>query len=359
MSIYSINDITKKPLSKYEIDGLIKDLDELKKNGGITKVKDFDKLMAYFMKSKTYMNQIYNIEKAFEYAQIFEKILEMHPENGIYTDEQMLYLCEKAILNNTFLEKLLNRGYTIKYDHIVSYLTKFYNFSSSYYGDYDVKKTIVNNIIKAFINRPKIDPSEYVNVDSSKYDIDINILFNSMYFKGGSNMEMDNSDKKFIKDFIIKSNLFDNFFNKLIVNEDKFSVKLPIIRHSDWTIKNELLNKYKYDILFINGVINVYDIYNRLTGLDYYDILLDNDLKNVFESKYSILNESVNTTFICNFYKEYYINENLNDVIFIKFKDFFDYYNNKFTNIVDRLKKINDKIMLNDVLLTYSYHNII
>lgn len=350
MPIQSIADIVKKPISKYSIEDIIKDLDELKQNGGIIKIRDFDKLMAYFMKSKSFIKNIYYIVKSFEYTQIFEKILDMHPENGIYTDEQMLYLCEKTIISKKLIETLVNRGYNMKYDHIALYLLgiidmNMYSHYNSY--SYDFIKENINYIIKAYVDRKNISSDEYVDI--SKYDkIESYILFRPYYFKQALNVEMDHSDKNFMKDFIVKFKYFDKFYDHLICYEQR-GIVLQFTSNHDWVVRNEFINKYMDDPVFINSIINDRDIYQKLLGLDYYDIILDSVFETEFNNKYLNINDDHNTNFICNFYNYFY--SVVDTDIYDKFKDFFEYYNKKFDNIVERLKKINNRITLNNYLI--------
>lgn len=350
MPIQSIADIVKKPISKYSIEDIIKDLDELKQNGGITKIRDFDKLMAYFMKSKSFIKNIYYIDKSFQYAQIFEKILDMHPENGIYTDEQMLYLCEKTIISKKLIETLVYRGYNMKYDHIALYLLGIIDMNMySHYNNYtyDFIKDNINYIIKAYIDRKNISLDEYIYM--SKYDkIESYILFRPYYFKQALNVEMDNSDKNFMKDFIIKFKYFDKFYDHLICYEQR-DIVLQFTSNHDWVVRNEFINKYINNPVFINSVKNNLDIYQKLVGLDYYDIILDSVFETEFNNKYLNINDDHNTNFICNFYNYFYFVVDTD--IYNKFEDFFQYYNKKFDNIVERLKKINNKITLNNYLI--------
>ena len=348
MPIHSITDIVKQPLSKYSTENIIKDLDELKQNGAITKIKDFDKLMTYFMKSKSFMKYIYTFDTSFNYAQIFEKIIDMHPENGIYTDEQMLYLCQKISISKKLMETLLNRGYNMKYEHLVAYLSGILNMSI--YNNYDFIKENIYYIIKAFVDRKNISEDEYVDI-SNYNNIESYILFRPYYFKQSLCVEMDESDKKFMSDFITKFKHFDKFYNHLICYEQK-SIVLQLTSNHDWIIRNDILNKYKDDDVFLNDIINHLGIHHHLVGLDYYEIILDPIFEKQFNNKYSNLNYENNTIFICNFYN--YFCFTVAPDLYDKFTDFFEYYNKKFDNIIDRLKKINNKITLNNYLITSS-----
>lgn len=356
MPIQSVVDIVKQPISKYELKNIIKDLDELKQNVGISKIKDFDKLMTYFMKSKSFMKYIYNIPNTFAYAQIFEKILDMHPENGIYTDEQMLYLCDKMCISKKLIETSVNRGYNMKYEHLYTYISNIVDINNYHYNDkYDFIKENINYIIKAYVDRKNILQDEYVDI--SKYNkIESHMLFSPIYFKQSLNVEMNESDKKFMKDFIAKFKYFDTFYDHLICYEQR-SIVLQFTHNHDWVVRNEILNKYMDDVVFINSVKNNLDIYQKLVGLDYYDIILDSVFENEFNNEYSNLDEEKNTYFVCNFY-DYFFCE-VEENIYEKFDDFFEYYNNKFENIVQRLKKINNKITLNNYLITSKNYNII
>lgn len=350
MPIQTIADIIKQPISKYSTENIIKDLDELKQNGSITKIRDFDKLMSYFMKSKSFMKYIYNFDTSFGYAQIFEKILDMHPENGIYTDEQMLYLCQKPSISKKIIETSVNRGYNMKYEHLVAYLSgiidmNMYSHSNSYSNDFI--KDNINYIIKAYVDRKNISPDEYVDI-SNYNKIESYILFRSYYFKQILNVEMDESDKNFMKDFIVKFKYFDKFYDKLIYYDNR-GIVLPFTNNHDWVIRNKFVNKYINDPVFINCVINGLDIYDNLVGLDYYDIILDPVFETEFNNEYSNLDDEKNTNFVCNFYN--YFCFSVSTDIYDKFKDFFEYYNKKFDNIVERLKKINNKITLNNYLI--------
>ncbi len=356
MPIQSVVDIVKQPISKYTREDIIKDLDELKQNGGITKIKDFDKLMTYFMKSKSFMKYIYNIPNTFAYAQIFEKILDMHPENGIYTDEQMLYLCDKMCISKKLIETSVNRGYNMKYEHLYTYISNIMDINNYHYNDkYDFIKENINYIIKAYVDKKNISPDEYIDI--SKYNkISSHILFSPIYFKQSLNVEMDESDKKFMKDFIAKFKYFDKFYDHLICYEQR-SIVLQFTHNHDWVVRNEILNKYIDDVEFINSVKNNLNIYQKLVGLDYYDIILDSVFETEFNNEYSNLDEEKNTYFVCNFYNYFFCIVSVD--VYEKFKDFFEYYNKKFDNIVQRLKKINNKITLNNYLITSEYYNII
>ena len=89
MPIFSVSDITAKPLSKYLQEDIIKDLDELKQNGGINKKSDFDKIMKYFMK-KSFRN-VYNIDQFKEWTNIYLKIFDMYSD---FSETYIYYLFE-------------------------------------------------------------------------------------------------------------------------------------------------------------------------------------------------------------------------------------------------------------------------
>jgi len=340
MTIQSVADIIKKSISKYPKEDIVKDLDELKQNGGINKIKDFDKLMTYFIKSKSFMKNIYNIDLSLQYAEIFEKILDMHPENGIYTDEQMLYLCEKTSISKKLIETSVNRGYNMKYEHLVAYLSGIIDMSINFtmYNYEDVKENI-SYIIKVFVNRKNISSDEYVDI--TKYNkIESFILFRPYYFKQILNVEMDENDKNFMKDFIVKFKYFDEFYNHLIRYEQR-DIVLPFTNNHNWVVRNEFLNKYKNSTQL--------HLYRKLVGLDLYDIILSPVFETEFNNKYSNLSDELNTYFICNLYNYYSVN--------VPEKDLFEYYDKKFNNIIKRLKKINNKITLNNYLIDSKNYN--
>ena len=95
MPITSVNEIIKKPLSKYNLQDILKDLQELEQNNNIKKIQDFDKLFYYFQKSKTFFNKSYTKDEYIQITNIFIKILDMHPMQDIFSSEQIYFLFEK------------------------------------------------------------------------------------------------------------------------------------------------------------------------------------------------------------------------------------------------------------------------
>ena len=356
MTITNVSDFIKQSLSKLSDDDIIKNLKELKENDGITKIKDFDKIMYYFMKSKTFMKYIYVEYTTFKYIEIFEYILNMHPNNGIYDDEQMLYLCERGILNKLLLEKLINKGYILKYEHIVAYLSKIMEINK--YNHIETMKSNIRYIIQVFVNRKNIDEKEYVDI--SKYQTICNdsgyILFDSLYFQQTECVNLDENDKNYIKKFIEKFNFFYQFYDRLMISND-VGIVLPFF-NVNWDIKNNIIQKYYknkdiYDIKIFEDFVKANKFYEKLIGLDFYEILLDPIFKWKFESRYKQLDTDLNSKFICNFYYnfEFYVAQNIHD----KYIEIFDYYNQKFDNVIDKLKNINNKITLNKELINSDF----
>lgn len=357
MTITNVSEFIKQSLSKLSHDDISKNLKELKENEGITKIKDFDKIMNYFMKSKTFMKNIYDVNIMFKYIEIFEYILDMHPSNGIYDDEQMLYLCERGILNKSLLEKLVNRGLILKYEHLASYLSKIMDINIYY----NMEQMILNirYIIQVFVDRKNIDEKEYVDI--SKYKTICNdsghILFDAIYFKQIESVNLDDFDKNYIKKFIKKFHFFDQFYDRLIDSSYK-GIFFPFL-NSNWNIKNNIIQKYyknkeKYDINIFEKYVSDNSFYHKLIGLDFYELLFDPIFESKFESKYKYLDAKSNTHFICNFYNYFTLKYEKN--IFNKYSELFDYYNKKYSDITNKLKNINDKIILNDILLKCEHH---
>ena len=350
MPIYSITDITKKPLSKYETHEIIKDLNELKQNGGITKVKDFDKLMTYFMKSKTFMKYIYSMDVANKYAQIFDTIIDLHPENGIFNDDQIVYLYQKPAINKSLIEKLVNRGYIMKYEHLLLYLTSISNINMYHNNNDNLGANINNYIIKVFVDRKHISDEEYVDITTYfDKDPDGDILFNYIYFTEATYIGFLPIDKNYIRDFILKFRFFNIFYNKMVNFTDSgICIPLSFVK---LIIRDEIANKYIDDCIFQN-IFNS-TVSNSLRILNYYEILLDPLLYKDFKSKYCNLDADLNTKFICNLYHDLYFT--VEDSIYAKYKDFFEYYDNRFNNLINEFKKINNKIILNNNLILSEY----
>lgn len=120
MPIHSISDITKTPLSKYTLEQLNKDVYDFKQNilsgmAPIIKIQEFDKLMKYIMKSKTFIYKGYNYNNIYLYIQLFKNILTLHPdENGLFNDEQFTYLFSNFCMDKLFLEQLNNRNFILQ-----------------------------------------------------------------------------------------------------------------------------------------------------------------------------------------------------------------------------------------------------
>jgi hypothetical protein len=349
MTIYSIADIVKKPLSKYKVDEILFDLDDLKQNGGITKINDFIKLMNYFMKSKTFtknMGNMGNVDTYIFYAEIFDKIIDMHPQNGIYMDYQMQYLCDNGIINKSLIEKLIHRGLKMKYIYIKSYLTVL---QYEPICNKEETKTNINYIIKTFVDRKDIQEDEYLNIpEIYEITIESQILFNTVYFKQANYIMMADDDKNYIRDFINKFRFFDKFYNKLVNKHSVFE-----INDIEWKNNYDIMNKYISDNIFAN-TLNLNNICKNLCILNYYEIMFDPIFQDKLESKFKNNDETFNTSFICFLYETFSFK--IQTDIYIKYKDFFEFYTNKFSNIVDKFKKLNNKIILNNKLLNCKYY---
>jgi hypothetical protein len=348
MPIYSITDIVKNPLSKYTIEDIIKDLNELKQNGGITKIKDFNKLMNYFMKSKTFIKNNYDLQAKMQYAQMFDIILDMHPDNGIYTDEQILYLYENFVINKSIIDKFMNKVYILKYNHLHAYLYHIYTMIRAGYIDNDNELDVKpDNLIKIFVNRIDILEEEYTETMNR---IDAQILFYNTCFPQVMHIDMTDDDKIYIRNFISKFRYFEKFYNTLTHEHPQYILYVS----KKWIINNNIINKYINDTVFCNTITR-YDMYKRISLLNYYEILCDQVFYNELKKEYDILDEQTNTTLICNLFD--YFNPLLDDDIKDNYADFFEYYNNKFYNIIDKFKELNNKIIINDVLIRSKYCN--
>ena len=116
MPIFSVSDITNKPLSKYTKEDIIKDLDELKQNGGITKKQDFEKLMKYFMKKK--FKYVYRYESLNDYRNIYEKIYTLHLEGSPREIAEQIFKIAKKMGEYERLYLRLNIGNIFYKDEI-------------------------------------------------------------------------------------------------------------------------------------------------------------------------------------------------------------------------------------------------
>ena len=114
------------------------------------------------------------------------------------------------------------------------------------------------------------------------------------------------------------------------------------------------MNKYIDEHIFSN-ILKTNNICKNLCVLNYYEIMFDPIFQEKLESKFKNHDETFNTNFICILFETFSFS--IQDDIYVKFQDFFEFYNNKFYNIVDRFKKLNNKIILNNRLLNCKHYN--
>jgi len=331
MAIYSVHDIVKQPLSKYIFVNLSKDLDELKKNGGITKIQDFDKLMKYIMKSKTFISGKYNIDYIYKYTKFFTKILDLHPDNGLFSHEQLLYLFQNLCLDKEFLEKLIERNFILKYEYICIFLKTVFNSDINIDKNYKVH---IIHILYRFISRINISDNEYNITEDLKIKSVYELLFSYEYSKmarydslSGCTLKI---DRDYIQQILNKFKLYNVFFNFILTNISQINhcniIDIPDEQH-------KLYEKYS--------------LYHKLCILELYEILMNNDNEDKFKLNFNLLSDDDKTNLLCDVYKNCHIEIDDNDIN-DKYIDILNKYINRFDNSINYLQKLDFKIIVNN-----------
>ena len=317
MPIFSVSDITNKPLSKYTKEDIIKDLDELKQNGGITKKQDFEKLMKYFMKKK--FKYVYRYESLNDYRNIYEKIYEMYPD---LSESQIYFLFKNLLVNKGLLVKLELNKFHFKFEYIHAFLNNLsiYNIKES--------KEDIYYIISKFVERENIDEKEY-QIDYEKYNkLKCNIIFS--YCKEINKI---NFDKKCVKNFIIKLDLSDDFIN--YITQD-----LTNTTFNDF----EDFGEFVKSINIPTNIVRQHSIHNKIFWLNIFNMIFT-EFNESFTDKLNLLSIDKFTSFIIVLFNIFCFSLSTQD--YETYEIFLTEYNTKFDDLMNKIKNIRNKISIN------------